>query len=77
MQLKFKTQSYQTDAVEAVVDCFAGQPNATGLAYRLDPGRDRNLLELSGFANPALQLGETQLLENIRAVQRRRPNNRA
>lgn len=26
MKLKFKTQAYQTAAVEAVVDCFKGQP---------------------------------------------------
>ena len=26
MKLKFKKQSYQTHAVEAVADCFAGQP---------------------------------------------------
>jgi len=27
MKLKFKIQQFQTDAVNAVVDCFAGQPN--------------------------------------------------
>lgn len=27
MKLKFKKQAYQTSAVEAVADCFAGQPN--------------------------------------------------
>lgn len=26
MKLKFKTQAYQTAAVQAVVDCFKGQP---------------------------------------------------
>jgi type III restriction enzyme len=39
MKLKFKTQAYQTAAVQAVVDCFAGQPNMPGgVRYRLDPG---------------------------------------
>ena len=39
MKLKFKTQAYQTAAVQAVVDCFAGQPNTPGgVRYRLDPG---------------------------------------
>jgi restriction endonuclease len=33
-----KHESYQADAVEAVVDCFAGQPKVEGLSYRLDPG---------------------------------------
>ena len=26
MKLKFKVQPYQTQAVDSVVDCFAGQP---------------------------------------------------
>ena len=39
MKLKFKTQAYQTAAVQALVDCFAGQPNVPGgVRYRLDPG---------------------------------------
>jgi type III restriction enzyme len=39
MKLKFKTQAYQTAAVQAVVDCFKGQvPHNGGIRYRLDPG---------------------------------------
>lgn len=38
MKLKFKQQPYQTHAVEAFVDCFAGQPKASGVSYRIDPG---------------------------------------
>lgn len=39
MKLKFKTQPYQTAAVQAVVDCFKGQaPLHGGVRYRLDPG---------------------------------------
>lgn len=39
MKLKFKTQAYQTAAVQAVVDCFKGQvPQQGGVRYRLDPG---------------------------------------
>jgi len=39
MKLKFKTQAYQTAAVQAVVDCFTGQPPAHGgIRYRMDPG---------------------------------------
>jgi len=42
MKLKFKTQSYQTAAVQAVVDCFKGQvPLRGGVRYRLDPGSQR------------------------------------
>lgn len=29
MKLKFKTQAYQTSAVQAVVGCFKGQPPAS------------------------------------------------
>ena len=39
MKLKFKVQPYQTLAVDAVVDCFAGQPFSSGPAYRIDPGK--------------------------------------
>ena len=39
MKLKFKKQAYQTNAVDAVADCFAGQPKHKGLNYRVDPGR--------------------------------------
>ena len=39
MKLKFKTQAYQTAAVQAVVDCFKGQePQHGGIRYLLDPG---------------------------------------
>ena len=39
MKIKFKTQAYQSAAVQAVVDCFAGQAHAHGgVRYRLDPG---------------------------------------
>jgi type III restriction enzyme len=30
MKLKFKVQPYQTNAVEAVVDCFAGSHDKRG-----------------------------------------------
>ncbi|QXL83190.1 type III restriction-modification system endonuclease [Comamonas sp. NLF-1-9] len=42
MKLKFKTQAYQTAAVQAVVGCFKGQiPHHGGLRYRLDPGSQK------------------------------------
>ncbi|GAB4288828.1 MAG: DEAD/DEAH box helicase family protein [Methylophaga sp.] len=72
MKLKFKTQAYQTHAVESVVDCFAGQPKQDGITYRIDPGskKQRSAYE-EGFKNADLALTETQLLENIQKVQRR------
>ncbi len=79
MKLKFKVQPYQTNAVESVVDCFAGQVSTSGIKYRVDPGLEKDksgkvqesLLETAGFKNADLQLTGIQLLDNIRAVQRR------
>lgn len=73
MTLKFKVQPYQTLAVDAVVDCFAGQPYASGPTYRIDPGK-RNQTEAfedEGFRNTDFALTEAQLLDNVKAVQRR------
>lgn len=38
MKLKFKEQAYQLQAVESLVECFAGQPKSSGVSYRIDPG---------------------------------------
>lgn len=72
MKLKFKHQTYQTDAVQAVLDCFKGQPNTQGIRYRLDPGSKAQLeLTEAGFRNPDIELNDQQLLENIQNVQKR------
>lgn len=73
MKLKFKTQAYQTHAVESVVDCFSGQPLLDGLSYRIDPGQraQSSAFDVDGFRNADLALSEAQVLENIQAVQRR------
>ena len=75
MKLKFKIQTYQTQAVEAVVDCFKGQPQTTGIQYRTDPGPakaaiQQSLLDDSGFRNSDVALAPAQLLDNIHSVQR-------
>ncbi len=82
MKLKFKKQDFQTDAVNALADCFSGQPKISGLQYRIDPGKakskvsprqqyfDTNVSE-SGFKNHALSITQQQLLENIHTVQQR------
>ena len=76
MKLKFKTQAYQTAAVQAVVDCFEGQPPASSeaISYRIDPGRAQSkmdrLFSESGFKNADLVLPDTALLDNIQQVQR-------
>lgn len=77
MKLKFKKQTYQTNAVEAVADCFAGQPKNTGIQYLIDPGRvdaggrQQVLLDGSGVKNADIGFSQAQLLENIHSVQRR------
>jgi len=78
MKLKFKRQAYQTNAVEAVADCFTGQPPSTGLHYRIDPGRAvatpqmtmQAVEELAGFKNAEIVIPKNKLLENIQEVQR-------
>jgi type III restriction enzyme len=76
MKIKFKHQAYQTNAVEAVVDCFAGQPKTNGLVYRIDPGLakaggQQTLLDDAGFKNNKVVPTLAQLLENIHSIQRR------
>ena len=75
MKLKFKTQAYQTAAVQAVVDCFKGQPPATAeaISYRIDPGKAKkgveDLFAEGGFKNADLKLTDSTLLENITQIQ--------
>jgi len=87
MKLKFKKQAFQTDAVNAVADCFIGQPKSDGVTYRIDPGsrggfqtrpytgvtRYQPSLDFAqaGFKNRELVLTRDQLLANIQAVQQR------
>ena len=53
MKLQFKVQQFQTEAVGAVVDVFAGQPFADWVRYRIDPGSAAapTLLEDAGLRN--------------------------
>ena len=64
MKLQFKHQQYQTDAVDAVVDCFAGQPRSDGISYRLDPGvrRQQRTGDDSGFRTAEIALSGIQQL---------------
>jgi type III restriction enzyme len=74
MKLQFKVQQYQTEAVDAVVDVFTGQPYADGVKYRIDPGKDAalTLLEDAGLRNAEIALTPPQLLENVHRVQQAR-----
>jgi type III restriction enzyme len=74
MKLQFKVQQYQTEAVDAVVDVFTGQPYADGVKYRVDPGEDatQTLLEDAGLRNAEIALTPSRLLTNIHRVQQAR-----
>lgn len=82
MKLQFKVQQYQTDAVDAVVETFAGQPKHDGVTYRIDPGKDFPVTSPAlfdpeerpdaGLRNAEIILSGAQLLENVHAVQRSR-----
>ena len=77
MKLQFKHQPYQADAVRAVVDCFQGQPKSSGLKYWIDPGAspsDGSVplpgTEQEAFANAALALPPSAILQNLQEIQR-------
>lgn len=74
MKLQFKVQQYQTEAVDAVVNAFAGQPFADGVKYRIDPGQVAapTLLEDTGLRNSEIVLKPSSLLQNVQAIQRER-----
>ncbi|WP_248885596.1 type III restriction-modification system endonuclease [Acidithiobacillus acidisediminis] len=63
MKLKFKTQAYQTAAVQAVVDCFKGQvPHHGGVRYRLDLGSQKTApVSTQGLLPLGVRASETAL----------------
>ncbi len=85
MKLQFKEQSFQIQAVKAVVDCFKGQPLKTN---RFTLERSKEIIKKAkqaatgiqtiefeieeeiGYRNSAIQLSETQILKNIQEVQK-------
>src|SRR5699024_5238282 len=85
MKIQFKVQPYQTDAVNAVLECFAGQPYQDAFSYRIDPGRVQQVQPAQqtmhyglpesgtadhGFRNQDIQLSPADLLKNIQRVQK-------
>lgn len=80
MKLKFKQQQYQTDAVNAVVNCFLGQEkgNRRDLLARYIKTTDKGTLfekkeqvEVISFGNHPITLTESERRKNIREVQRK------
>ena len=80
MKFKFTIQPYQTEAVESVVQVFAGQTFVAPLSYRRDTPQEteQNLFDgasdddfSTGYANATVKLDEGQLLTNINRIQGR------
>ena len=84
MKLKFKIQSYQTEAVENTCKVFNGQPNLGLAEYVIDKGKvyvkqggkqvevkqgTLGFEDGSGYKNSEVALTEDQLLDNIHKVQ--------
>ncbi len=73
MKFKFKVQPYQTDAVNAVIEVFNGQPKYEPLSYIRDLGKNyqQSIDENGdiGYKNAVIQLSDNQLLDNIRKLQ--------
>ena len=83
MKFKFKIQQYQTDAVDAVVKVFGGQPFQERTNFRRDVGKlsapqqialkideDGEALNSEvGYKNAAVELSDDQLLRNINEIQ--------
>jgi type III restriction enzyme len=73
MKFKFKIQQYQTDAVEATVNVFAGQPSKTSAQYRRDLGKTKGRIvfdeEYVGYKNNDVELQGPQLFANIQQQQ--------
>ncbi len=82
MKLQFKIQPYQTEAVDAIVDVFSGQPRHSGMLYRIDPGKvkpsavpalfETSTTPDSGLRNAEIELSAAQLLANLHQVQKAR-----
>lgn len=71
MKLKFKNQSFQSDAVEAVADLFAGQEKLQS-SFAVEADKSSLLFEGEyGFGNK-LVLDNKIVIENMHAVQKRR-----
>lgn len=79
MKFKFKIQQYQTEAVNAVVEVFEGQPFNNRLSYLRDLGKQNTPVQQtvenigeefsSGFGNAPIELSDDNLLDNIRSLQ--------
>ena len=73
MKLKFKHQSFQRDAAQAVTDIFIGQRYSDGFTYTFDQGllqQGTIQTTMTGFRNEPI-MESVPLVENIRSIQMR------
>ncbi|MDL2273201.1 DEAD/DEAH box helicase family protein [Oscillospiraceae bacterium OttesenSCG-928-G22] len=70
MKLKFKTQQFQTDAVNAVCDLFAGQEKSRATFSIVEEVQMSMMQNELGVGN-ALLIDDAALLANMNAIQRR------
>ena len=64
MKFNFKIQQYQTDAVEAVCNVFAGQGFNSGVGYRRDLGKQKSQANAQLTLSLADEFGEELDLTN-------------
>ena len=82
MKFQFKIQRYQTDAVNSVVNAFAGQPFYKPTTYIRDLGNVKKQAQTTfydidefdeeskyGFENAKITLTDKQILDNIHTIQ--------
>ena len=71
MEIKFKELQYQLDAVNAVADCFKGQPKEVAQRYTIDQGKQKVPAKpkgenLSLFTNDELaNTGQSSLFDEL------------
>jgi len=80
MNIRFKKQQYQLDAVASVVECFRGQTKVEGIKYRVDPGKQESSQrgqqeisyedEVHGLKNSDFTISQEQIFKNIQNIQR-------
>lgn len=74
MKFKYKTQGYQTKAVESIVNVFEGQPYIDNFTYTRDLGKDyiKDVDESEiGYGNASLILSDEDILQNIQTIQQK------
>jgi len=67
VKLQFKKQTYQINAVNAVVKCFEGQPNTSAVRYQVDPGKSIQGQQSFSFENQSEGFKNSDVLANVLA----------